>query len=203
MSDDDPQLVIKGLAKAAGYLRGELGKRLRTKKVPTLRFMIDETGAQAEKVERILGEIAADDVARAETAATDGAEDDESGAVVAGGSSGLLLVDKPTGPTSFAAIARVRKLYGERQVGHAGTLNPMASGLLQILVGEATKLVPYLMGLEKEYAATARLGVTTDSYDAEGRVTAEVPAEAVAALTEDAIATALARPTTTRSVRHC
>jgi tRNA pseudouridine55 synthase len=106
--------------------------------------------------------------------------------------SGLLLVDKPVGPSSFKAIARVRKLCDERQVGHAGTLDPLASGLLQVLVGEATKLVPYLMGLEKEYVATARLGAATDTYDAEGKVTSEAPAAAVAAIDEAAVRAALA-----------
>ena len=67
---------------------------------------------------------------------------------MAGGGAGLLLVDKPDGGVVFAVIARVRSSYGSEQVGHGGTLDPMASGLLQILVGEATKLVPYLMGLE-------------------------------------------------------
>ncbi len=101
---------------------------------------------------------------------------------------GLLLVDKPRGPTSFAAVARVRWLLHEKRVGHAGTLDPLATGLLPILVGEGTKLVPFLMGLDKEYEATVRFGVATDTYDAEGRVTATVDASA---LTEGAIGDAL------------
>jgi tRNA pseudouridine55 synthase len=105
---------------------------------------------------------------------------------------GLLVADKPRGPSSFAVIGRVRHLYGVRQVGHAGTLDPMASGVLPVLVGEATKLVPYLMGLEKEYQAVACLGVATDTYDAEGRITARADAAAVAALGETEIRAALA-----------
>lgn len=105
---------------------------------------------------------------------------------------GLLVADKPRGPSSFAVIGRVRHLYGVRQVGHAGTLDPLASGVLPVLVGEATKLVPYLMGLEKEYQAVACLGVATDTYDAEGRVTGRADAAAVAALGVDEIRATLA-----------
>jgi tRNA pseudouridine55 synthase len=89
---------------------------------------------------------------------------------------GILLVDKPRGPSSFAAVARVRRLLGVRRVGHAGTLDPLASGLLLVLVGEGVKLSPYLTGLDKEYRATVRLGVTTDTDDAEGRVLRDVEA---------------------------
>jgi tRNA pseudouridine55 synthase len=105
---------------------------------------------------------------------------------------GLLIADKPRGPSSFAVIGRVRQLYGMRQVGHAGTLDPLASGVLPVLVGEATKLVPYLMGLEKEYLAVACLGVATDTYDAEGRVTGRGDAAAMAALGEVEIRAVLA-----------
>ena len=105
---------------------------------------------------------------------------------------GLLVADKPRGPSSFAVIGRVRHLYGVRQVGHAGTLDPLASGVLPVLVGEATKLVPYLMGLEKEYQAVACLGIATDTYDAEGRVTARADAASVAGLGEIEIRAALA-----------
>ncbi|MSP62874.1 MAG: tRNA pseudouridine(55) synthase TruB [Myxococcales bacterium] len=105
---------------------------------------------------------------------------------------GLLLVDKPVGPTSFDVVAEVRRRLGVRRVGHGGTLDPLATGLLPILVGEATKLVPYLIGLEKVYEATVRLGVATDTYDAEGRVTAEAAPSLVEAISEDAVRAALA-----------
>ena len=95
---------------------------------------------------------------------------------------GLLLVDKPAGLTSFAVVARARRLYGERQIGHAGTLDPMATGLLPLLLGEATKLTPWTMGLDKVYRATVRFGAATDSYDADGRVTREASPEAMAQL---------------------
>ncbi len=90
--------------------------------------------------------------------------------------SGVLVVDKPGGITSFDVVARVRRALGERRVGHTGTLDPMATGVLPICVGEATKLVPFLMSGEKQYEAELRLGVTTDSLDATGQVTSETNA---------------------------
>jgi tRNA pseudouridine55 synthase len=92
---------------------------------------------------------------------------------------GVLVIDKPGGLTSFDVVARVRRALGERRVGHTGTLDPMATGVLPICIGEATKLVPFLMGGDKEYEAEALLGVTTDSLDATGRVTAETNASHV------------------------
>lgn len=91
--------------------------------------------------------------------------------------SGVLVVDKPAGATSFDMVARLRRRLGVRRIGHAGTLDPEALGVLPLLVGEATKLVAYLIDESKEYVATIRLGVTTDSHDLTGRVlaTATVP----------------------------
>ena len=88
---------------------------------------------------------------------------------------GVLLLDKPRGPTSHDMVALARKALGTRAVGHAGTLDPMATGLLVLAVGEATKLVPYLSAQNKLYAATVALGRTTDSLDADGRVTERKP----------------------------
>jgi tRNA pseudouridine55 synthase len=89
---------------------------------------------------------------------------------------GVLVVDKPGGVTSFDVVARVRRALGEKRVGHTGTLDPMATGVLPICVGEATKLVPFLMDGDKEYEAELLFGVTTDSLDATGRVTSETNA---------------------------
>jgi tRNA pseudouridine55 synthase len=98
--------------------------------------------------------------------------------------SGVLSVDKTAGMTSFDVVALVRRRLGARRVGHAGTLDPDAEGVLPILIGEATKLMPYLGEQDKEYLATIRLGVVTDTQDLSGRVlaTAEVPPLAVADL---------------------
>lgn len=97
---------------------------------------------------------------------------------------GVLVVDKPGGITSFDVVARVRRALGVRRVGHTGTLDPMATGVLPICVGEATKLVPFLMGGDKVYEAEACFGVTTDTLDATGVPVAE---RDPAGLTEAAI----------------
>jgi tRNA pseudouridine55 synthase len=89
--------------------------------------------------------------------------------------SGVLVIDKVAGGTSFDVVARARRALGVRRIGHAGTLDPAAVGVLPLLVGEATKMMPYLVEQEKEYAATIRLGVTTDSCDLTGRIVATSP----------------------------
>ncbi len=92
--------------------------------------------------------------------------------VKSGNISGLLNIDKPKGITSHDVVVRVRKLAGQRKVGHAGTLDPMATGVLLVCLGQATRLIEYLMAGRKQYRATIRFGVTTDTDDAEGKVTA-------------------------------
>lgn len=91
------------------------------------------------------------------------------------GPEGVVLVDKPKGITSHDAVDVVRRALGTRRVGHAGTLDPMATGLLVMGVGRATRLLRFLSGLEKEYEGTGRLGVETDTLDAEGEVVREAP----------------------------
>jgi tRNA pseudouridine55 synthase len=90
--------------------------------------------------------------------------------------SGVLVVDKPRGPTSHEVVVRVRRALGVREVGHAGTLDPMATGVLVVAVGEATKLVPWLTAQDKTYEATIALGVETDTLDADGGEVRRVPA---------------------------
>lgn len=89
---------------------------------------------------------------------------------------GLVVVDKPAGITSHDVVARVRRLAGTRKVGHAGTLDPMATGVLVVGVERATRLLGHLSLTEKSYDATARLGVSTLTDDAEGEVTATASA---------------------------
>ena len=86
---------------------------------------------------------------------------------------GALIIDKPAGITSHDVVSRVRKIIGERRVGHTGTLDPFATGVLVILVGRATRLAQFLSGAEKEYEAIIRLGYATDTGDATGRSTTE------------------------------
>jgi tRNA pseudouridine55 synthase len=84
---------------------------------------------------------------------------------------GVLLIDKPSGPTSHDAVARLRKTSGERRIGHTGTLDPLASGLLVLVLGQATRLATFLSGHDKSYEAIIQLGTTTDTDDARGVVT--------------------------------
>jgi tRNA pseudouridine55 synthase len=86
------------------------------------------------------------------------------------GRSGVLPVNKGAGLTSFSVVAHLRRVLRAPKIGHGGTLDPAATGVLPILVGEATKLTPYLVDLDKEYLATVRLGVTTDTQDLSGTV---------------------------------
>jgi tRNA pseudouridine55 synthase len=108
----------------------------------------------------------------------------------AAGPTGLVVVDKPAGMTSHDVVARARRALGTRKVGHAGTLDPMATGVLVLGVGRATRLLGHLMLTEKRYDATARLGMTTTTDDAEGEVVEETPA---GHLGEDDVREALAR----------
>jgi len=109
--------------------------------------------------------------------------------------SGIVLVDKPHGWTSHDVVARMRRLANTRKVGHAGTLDPMATGLLIIGIGSSTRLLTYIVGTDKEYLATVRLGASTTTDDAEGeRVTRARPND-MAAVTTDRIRQASARLT--------
>jgi tRNA pseudouridine55 synthase len=105
--------------------------------------------------------------------------------------SGLVVVDKPAGLTSHDVVARIRRLAGTRRVGHAGTLDPMATGVLVVGVERATRLLTYLVGAEKEYLATIRLGVATVTDDAEGEVVSRHDAGDVTDAALDAGVTAL------------
>lgn len=92
---------------------------------------------------------------------------------------GLVIVDKPAGMTSHDVVGRCRRLFGTRKVGHAGTLDPMATGVLVIGVERATKILGLLTATDKSYAATIRLGRTTTTDDAEGEVVRDIPADDV------------------------
>lgn len=92
---------------------------------------------------------------------------------------GIVLVDKPGGITSHDVVARARRAFGTRKIGHAGTLDPMATGLLILGVEGATRLLTFVVGLDKTYLATIRLGVSTDSDDADGEITAVTDAAAL------------------------
>ena len=84
--------------------------------------------------------------------------------------SGVVVVNKPSGPTSFDVVRRVKGLFKVKRVGHTGTLDPTATGVLPICVGEATKVAGFIADGEKEYEATVRFGQVTDTQDAAGRM---------------------------------
>jgi tRNA pseudouridine55 synthase len=88
-----------------------------------------------------------------------------------GATDGMLLIDKPAGKTSHDVVAAVRREHRGRRVGHAGTLDPFATGLLLVLIGRATRIQRYLMALPKRYEAIARLGATSSTGDTEGEIT--------------------------------
>ncbi|HEY2066819.1 MAG TPA: tRNA pseudouridine(55) synthase TruB [Gemmatimonadaceae bacterium] len=103
---------------------------------------------------------------------------------------GLLLVDKPAGVTSHDVVLAARRAFGESRIGHAGTLDPFATGLLVLLLGRATRLLPYLDGVPKEYQARIAFGRETDTDDLDGTAVREAPPPA-----DDAIAEAIAKLT--------
>lgn len=110
---------------------------------------------------------------------------------------GILLADKPQGLTSHDVVARTRRALGTKKVGHAGTLDPMATGLLVLGAGPSTRLLTHLVGLDKEYFATIRLGQATTTDDAEGEILVPGPSAAGSAsgierVTDDAIAAGIA-----------
>ncbi len=105
---------------------------------------------------------------------------------------GVLIIDKPVGWTSHDVVARTRRVLREKRVGHTGTLDPFATGVLVVLVGRATRLAQFLAGAEKEYEATIRLGYATDTGDLTGTPRADGRREVdCAALVEDEIEAAL------------
>lgn len=102
-------------------------------------------------------------------------------------SHGILLVDKPAGLTSHDVVARTRRAFGTRKVGHAGTLDPMATGLLVIGIEGATRLLTYIVGADKTYTATIRLGASTTTDDAEGEIAETADAGAWEGIDDDAV----------------
>ena len=199
------------LESAKGVLRAEVAKQLGMRLVPSLTFVHDALPENARQLDEVLArarELDAELAARRSEGATYAGDADpykkpheprrrrdrrrrrrrrRRRPVTA--ESGLVVVDKPGGMTSHDVVARVRRLAGTRKVGHAGTLDPMATGVLVLGVNRATRLLGHLMLTEKGYAATVRLGVATTTDDAEGETTAVVSA---AGLDEATVRSALA-----------
>jgi tRNA pseudouridine55 synthase len=92
---------------------------------------------------------------------------------------GILNINKPRGMTSHDIVAHVRRITGQRKVGHAGTLDPTATGVLLLCLGQATRVAEYLMASDKTYRARIRLGITTDTYDVEGEITGQAETDRI------------------------
>ncbi|WP_125775224.1 tRNA pseudouridine(55) synthase TruB [Antribacter gilvus] len=119
---------------------------------------------------------------------------------------GFVVVDKPAGWTSHDVVGRMRRLAGTRKVGHAGTLDPMATGVLVLGIGKATRLLTYVVGADKDYDATIRLGVSTTTDDAEGEVVSAagavgVPDDALRAAVTDLTGAILQVPTSVSAIK--
>ena len=138
--------ALQGLQSAAGFLRSRVARALTTRIVPELHFELDRGVEHAARIDELL----------------DGIRREEHGLI------GAVLVDKPAGLTSHDVVQRVRRALGTRPVGHTGTLDPFATGLLVVLVGRATRLARFVEAQAKTYLATARLGVRTDTDDLTG-----------------------------------
>lgn len=92
---------------------------------------------------------------------------------------GVLVLEKPSGPTSAACLEQIKRACGQPRIGHAGTLDPLASGVLVVLLGQATKLSPYLTGADKTYIGELKLGETTDTYDSQGTITSQADVSSI------------------------
>src|SRR6266513_2990295 len=152
--------IEAGLGRAAGFLRTQLGKRLRLRVTPEIRFEHDPSVERGVRLSQLID------------AAVTGKKSglrfpvENTRATV----NGVLLLDKPVGPSSNTALQRAKRLLGAARAGHTGTLDPLASGLLVIALGEATKFSGGILGADKSYRAQLKLGERTETGDAEGAV---------------------------------
>ena len=184
--------MLEALERNKRFLRGEIAHRVNLKFAPEIRFRVDERFDEAERIEKLLRtpEVQRDLEARA-TRTNDDRDDSTSrplsaGDAIAGAGEaeqqqfkrekrdvhGWVVLDKPVGMTSTHAVGAIKRLFQCKRAGHAGTLDPLASGCLPIALGEATKTVPFVMDGRKVYRFTVRWGEERDTDDAEGRVVA-------------------------------
>ncbi len=163
------------------HLRGRVGRALRLRVAPEIEFRNDESIAHAAHIEQLLAQVrrggSPEGTSLPPTRPTPPGPDDRAGP------DGLLLVDKPAGVTSHDGVLAARRAFGVSRIGHAGTLDPFATGLLVLLLGRATRLLPHLDGVPKVYEATITFGTETDTDDLHGAVVREAapPTEAAIA----------------------
>ena len=177
--------VIDALERNKRFLRGEIAHRVNLKFAPELRFRVDERFDEAERIEKLLRTPAVQrDLKRDERRTM--THDELSAPPPAPSTSpakqrpqqfrrekrdvhGWIVLDKPVGMTSTQAVGAIKRLFSCKRAGHAGTLDPLASGCLPIALGEATKTVPFVMDSRKTYRFTVRWGEERDTDDADGR----------------------------------
>ena len=169
-SEEEKQATLAILCGAAGFVRARVGNAVTLKYVPELRFELDRTLEEAARIETILGGL---HPGRSAANLSDPPE-----------AVGILLIDKPTGPSSHDAVQMVRRATETRRVGHFGTLDPFATGLLVLAIGPATRLAPFCSGHDKTYEVTIRLGWRSTTDDPEGELSAT---ESVVAPTREMI----------------
>ena len=210
MGGRDAEEVVAAFERHKKYLRAEIAHRINLKFAPDIRFRVDDRFAEAERIDKLLRSPEVKrDLEQTRTASdrtrferSGSPSDGEAPRVVAPGRQdaerqkkkkrdkhdvhGWVVLDKPVGMTSTHAVSVVKRLFTAKRAGHAGTLDPLASGALPIALGEATKTVPFVMDGRKLYRFTVRWGEERDTDDAEGRVIAgsdqRPSAEAIRAL---------------------
>ena len=186
---DEPE-VLAALDRHKKFLRGELAQKINLKFAPEVRFRIDDTFDNVRastpcSIRTRCGAICS----RAPMATTKPgktAPPDESTQSNRAVVDGWVVLDKPVGMTSTQAVTRLKRIYNGKKAGHAGTLDPLASGILPVAFGEATKTVPFVQDGEKTYLFTVRWGAETDTDDSDGKIVRESDARpepaAIAAL---------------------
>ena len=200
----DAEKVLAALERNKKFLRGEIAHRINLKFAPDLRFRVGRAFRGSRAHRKAVALAASQTRSRKRTAMTDEVRDADAPTTIATAPTargdgaekqfkrdkrdvhGWVVLDKPVGMTSTHAVSIVKRLFAAKRAGHAGTLDPLASGALPIALGEATKTVPFVMDGRKLYQFTVRWGEERDTDDAEGRVTANSDArpapEAIRAL---------------------
>ena len=167
----ETEKTVQALNRAGGYFRGELGRAVKMQFTPTIRFRADETFEEASRIEKLLHDPAVvRDLTHRTAMRRMRTMRRKKGQKV----DGWLILDKPVDLTSTQAVNIVKRIFDAQKAGHAGTLDPLAIGILPIALGEATKTVPYAMDASKAYRFTLRFGEARSTDDAEGEVVADL-----------------------------